>query len=720
MKIILLLIFSVLAAECQEIEYFISSATNNGIYVFSENEIIIGGNLGKLMKTEDAGGHWRPILTKSKEDIMSLEFSPVGRGFFCTPGSIYVSQDKGETWEEVYTSGSEIMNAGLSQDGSSVLFCSGSKLYGLELEGDKVGEIFEADEKINNFYTDSIYFYIVTKGFFYKATKNQLLYKHELKGIYNSSLLSVAANGLNIMIGAVDTVNTGVITRNEIFFTSRDGGFSFDTSKESHGWPKKIKFYGNNFYSLTGNQIIEVFDKNMNTVRFDTADSREYFRTRKSSILIRDIYYFNGGVYFCGRDNSWGNFSSGGKCDVKNFAKIFYIDKTYFYPQKIANLEGSFYTIGNYGTIIRSNDSGVTWNMAFPFDTVSLTQESSPFFKYTEKSAIFNGFFPFTDGYRFVGDYFGNQPLDIALDTLTSTYTDKKQLQFNYCISNNEYFLGTRANKLFISKDNGDSWLEYSFGSKYGLSAVQGPAPEIFYINAKKNLDKKDTIDNPNKMSWRHKFIVFDAQSLSATETFGIDTGEDMVFSTLSATAYGEYLSFGNRKKILIFDSLFRKSGEVDINFFPADIYAATPDNWIAVSNYDSIFITTDRGKAWKEYKIAGGENSEFEESTFRLMKIINVKGDEFIIAGANRLVKLWVKFPPVSVNEKYSPESILVDFNKVVKVQLYDFLGNKLGEVTAGSYTELYESIKNCSTNLVIARILLDNCNYHVMKFVN
>ena len=650
--IILIFLFFSANSFSQNLEYYRASAANNAIWAFSDDIILIAGRDGKLIKTTDGGEYWERIDLKIHENFCSLEFKENSFGILASDNAIYISYNDGDSWEELYRSGNQLVNVIIDPLSSSVLFAENNTLYSINPGSPKSQVIFSIEDSINSFCVDDDIFYLVTNNKSYRIKDSEIESENSFTGIYTLKLWTIAAHDSTVLISGSDTKRNGDTIEQSlgVFYESHDFGETF-IKREDRGSAKKITYSEGFFIFLDNSSVIEQWDVKEANVLLDTVHEKSYFKFMKYNIFyLQDIKRINGKTYFCGRDQIWGYINEGEAPVLMNFARLFRHGSSNGHLRGIDFIGEDIIAYGTYGLILRSDNKGITWDRIFPCDTVSDSYLDSPWYKYYYFEPCFWDSFRYKDGIRFCGSV-GGDILDIYLDTVKMEFQDLAEIKLYDVARNGNNIIGPTLNVLTYSTDNGESWEEHELPSDYNFFKVAKTADEnIFAVTAREYLDYEDSINNPEKHYREYKLMTFNIET-QAMEVKYVDYENENSFIKIVNRNDEEFICYQEENKILFFDNEFNKTGEQEIDFAISKLYPVTEDRWIVLSYYDTLKLTTNRGKDWLTFMVGPGDvELAYDETSYLSdIKPINDEGD-YIIVGNNRLIKAHIDFDAETV----------------------------------------------------------------------
>ena len=294
-----------LSAFCLDINYKRVSASNNKIHVFSNEEIIIAGENGKLIKTYDAGVHWHWIETNTRNSFISMYFNSNGKGVLNTNSEIFYSYDKGESWNKIIQfSDSSIFQSIIPKNRQDIIFSQGSNLLKTYINNKNIDTILKTNDIITHFFVIDSIIYLSTQKEFYKLVNEEVKIRTLVKGHYNSRINNFAVINNNILIGGADTNKNNY---SNFLMKSSDGGKTFDSVKfKDIGYIHRIITADNNFVVMNSWGILFQYSQDFNFVKSYTIKPTQYLKFSKDLIILKDIFDYNNIIYFCGRDQSVG------------------------------------------------------------------------------------------------------------------------------------------------------------------------------------------------------------------------------------------------------------------------------------------------------------------------------------------------------------------------------------------------------------------------------
>lgn len=727
--VFLFLFSSYYLSVAQTVDYYHATYCNNAIYAFSDDYIILAGSGGRMIKTGDGGDKWFQVEIDIKNDINYMDFSTDGFGFCATENDIFISNDSGASWTNIYSGPDPIIGPKIFRHSRTILFSENNSLFAYDTENLEKTLICSVGDTINNFCLSGMYYYIISDENFYCYKGSQPIYKHSFKGKYTSTLVSVIGYEDYVLVCGYDKliVNDTIKSSGVLVFESYNNGETFLENEGAYG--RELTIAGDYIAKLDQGHIIirykpsELPDEN-NQIS-DTVTNYDYMRCNSDLVSLKKISYSNGKIYFCGYGPVWGYLVDGGSPKVKNYART-YIPLYYLgVPLRgFKNWGDKMIAYGKYGKILYSSDGGIMWDQIFPIDTTTQFVENSPWFKYGESRSNFISLIPYKNGFRFLGKYMSNQPLDIYMDTTTMHFEDLKELTFYGLAQNGPNIAGVNSGYINYSTDNGHNWEEITFpGKGTGFPDISATEDEnIFVFILEERLDTNDAnYDYPN-VTRSEKLFTLDVTSGEIEEKYKV-FNDEQPYRDIARIPGGDFILYNAYDSIRIFDKGFNYKEAWDIDFFANYIYSIDENKWIALSREDSIFLSTNGGKDWKPFVIGCGINGFATDLSLELNKIVplDTEGDYFIV-GSNRLVKVKIDFEAETVEDIEAVETIplmiyppypnptkktlnlkmLWDSRRVefsdIKAALYDIRGVKIADLECSGetyYSTNYATLK-------------------------
>lgn len=712
--VFLLILICYINLNCTEIDYKRISASNNLIYVLSDNEIIMAGENGKLIKTKNKGEDWKWIESGSRNSFKSINFNNDGKGVLNTSSEIFITVDRGENWTRIIDVSDSSITKSFINYNQEVIYSKGNDLLKLSLINHNTDTIITTSEPITDFFVKDSLLFISTYQHFYKLSKEIQVLKTFVKGKYNSKINTFSVNNDYVLIGGTDT-SGGKFSN--FLLKSTNGGISFDSVIYNQiGYVNKILFYKEHFVVINNWGYLFHYSKNFDFFKSDTIKPINYLKFTKDFIIVKDIFNYNDNLYFCGRDQSYGYEIFNGLKLVKYASSQYLVPVYTVNLNNIISLNDKLYIMGNLGRIFMSKDKGISWNTIFPVDTISDTPQTSPWNDYRDENVNFFGSFKYKNGLRFVGINKYTKPLDIYFDTLTNTFSNLNQIMTSILLQDSNNVLYLQNTSIFYSTDGGANFNSIPFPDSL-LKAQNksityfNPIQKITRLNENQylilkiaHLNKNDTVNNPQNDEAELIFYIFNIKNNDLEVRKILRLGNEFTynFGIIPNNHYIIY-GYGFSKKIIIIDSSFNELKSFYLKFNPTNIHVDSNNIWLATTQKDSLYISIDQGNTWS-FKNLSNDTTLYENQSVTFSKIFNSSENKYILIGPNRITlislknindwvenftkkeKLFFIFPnPVTefinisiINGKENPS--------VDNVEIYNIMGEKI--LTTPSYT--------------------------------
>jgi hypothetical protein len=273
--------------------------------------------------------------------------------------------------------------------------------------------------------------------------------------------------------------------------------------------------------------------------------------------------------------------------------------------------------------------------------------------------------FRYQNGFRFVGRNYVNKPLDIYWDSTTNSFTNINKIKTSFLYQENNRIIYLDRKFLFYSTDNGNNFDSIPFPD----SLLKSQNPAIMYLNSVQTiistgnnnylilkyaaLNQNDSIYNPNREKGELIFFNFNINNNSLDIKKILSLGNDFTIN-ISLLPDNKYLlyAFRTSNKIRILNSSLNEIYSKYLNFFPSYIYTKNDSLWIASTQKDTIFITTDAGTTWMPFNLTN-DTLLYDNKSKSFNKIFNVKDNDFILIGSNRITLLSLKIQTKVVDKK-------------------------------------------------------------------
>lgn len=735
----IILIFAHQNSFAIDVKYKNATALNKAIHVFNDNEIIIAGQNGKLMKSKDAGNKWEWIENNIRTNYQSICFNHSGYGVINTKSELLISNDKGDSWQFICKSADSIAFAFIDDNSKFVFYPNGNKFCRYSIENKSIDTLFTLDDVISSFQISDSVTYLSTKKFFYKFTDNKLNFRTELKDLHGKKRfpliksLCVDSNYVMLVGAYLDSNN---YSNAGMLLYSYNEGIDFEKKDYNLFYLDKILFYKNQFLAKQEDGVAFYFDKNFNIVKSDTAFTKNFVRFSIFFPTLTGLYLCNNKVYFTGHHNSWGFFTDSIPF-VSNYVRLVGLVSGPYISNYFRD-NNNHYFFGSHLLIYKSDNECIYWKNIFPIDTAK-TFDSSLARTKINAYHKFKTAFRNQTGIRFVGEDANRRPWDFQYVFSNNSFEKINKLKFNeisdsydkqyFCASwdslyqdkNQKYF---RLNYLFYSNDFGDNWKSIKlvdsnffsylkgFSSLFPLRIIQMKNnPKKFLVIYKVYMNEKDTVNNPEKNYNASLFLELNTDNeelkfikllyhklyspswlYNNNKFYEVHTYPDTINTTVNF--YNENLEYINSRK-----------------FSPRMTFHFEDDKrWIGVFYNDSICISNDAGNTWRGFKVNESYNYHYylAGGTGQIFKI---QDNKYLLLGEGRLIVIEVDFGPNDLAE--NPDKKHEDMfypNPAVNT----IITNKNGTIRIyGINGMLIKTLENCLSNAPISISDLENGIY-------
>jgi|GEM_PF-4417214 len=674
----------------------------NDVKILSDNDLIIVGENGTILKSSNLGKNWVPLLfskSNTNFNFKSVDIDKDGNGFIVVNNFLY----------------------NFNYFNNKIEF----------IEYDFQSQIFEI-----LVHTQNIIFVLGVNGDFYRSYdggKNWIDYKKYFEDD------NIKMNKIKFF----DTKNGIILTDSNIILQSDNAGISW-TKNENINKIKNVKNNLKDVIFLSKNEWLLI---NENGKMFKTFDNAQSFEVFEINIFSKEIFISMDIVTDEKNENNFLILTKNNVYKTKDFIKYDTLLTSYEYEFNNCDFkDNKVVVVGENGTIYLSENYGKDWTF---LTNLSINQITDPFTKFVDEQT----------GYMFelygkkilkTNDRGKNWNLYLDFENLkiknVNYFTSKNclilftngtiKVSYDSCktFNNLDFSLNKELKEFKTLNDNiailysndyhywtfdgGNSWRKdsiYYFKIISDLKTIY--YKELFDFHfIKPNLWERKVYSGKNYLDPNIYYFSQDSgKSWNYNKVTNYPNGTSKIFRIDNSLTY-----YANASNLLEY-----RNGVISTRFYPnanEDMLFLDESNGYAIGN-NSIYRTTNRGITWfKEFSPFNGNYKNlhlFKDGEILITgsNSIVIKKDNFISSIQNKDNIILNNNPNFLIFPNPSSDKISVDLGgvdglvEVADLSIYDILGNKI--MTIPNYsnkTEIDVSILSIGTYTIQIRTPTDS----------